>query len=377
MALGSYDVIVVGLGSMGSAALYHLARLGVKASGFDLHTPPHMLGSHHGESRIIREAYYEHPSYVPLVQRAYHLWRELELAGQQKLLIETGGVMVGPPQGELVAGARLSAEIHGLQYEILSPDELSYRYPAFKPSEDVVALWEPRAGVLLPEKCVETHLKLAKELGAEIHGNEPVTSWAVEGEGVTVTTSVGPYKAQRLIITAGAWISALVDALAQRLWVERQVLFWFEPTEPELFSPGRFPIFAWELEGKHLFFGLPDLGSGFKVARHHDGQPADPQSLDRNVYPHEIADIRSLLARHIPKANGRLVNSAVCMYTNTPDFHFVLDLHPDHPQVVLISACSGHGFKFSSAIGELAAHLATDGKTDFDLSPFRVNRLLV
>ncbi len=371
MTGASYDAIVVGLGAMGSACLYHLAKRGLRAAGFDRYAPPHPFGSHHGESRIIREAYYEHPAYVPLVQRAYELWRELEAASGYSLLLETGGVMIGPVQGKLVAGARLSAETHGLRYEILSPGELVRRYPAFNPPHDVVALWEPRAGVLFPERCIEAHLKLAGELGAQIHLDEPVSSWSVHPTGtVEVATARGRYRADRLILASGAWMGTLAGPLSGNLWVERQVLFWFRPLEPELFTPGRFPIFAWELEGEHLIFGLPDVGTGVKVARHHDGQKVDPDSVDRSVHPHEEADVRSLVAKYIPKANGELASSAVCLYTNTPDYHFVIDRHPEYPQVVLLSPCSGHGFKFAASVGEVAADMALGREIAFDLSPF-------
>ena len=372
---GSFDVAIVGLGAMGSAAAYHLARRGHRVLCLDRFTPPHTLGSSHGQTRIIREAYSEHHSYVPIVQRAYELWEKLEQDIGRKLLLKTGGIMVGRPDGELVTGAEFSARKHNLPYERISADEAHHRYPVLQPSEDMVAIWDPRAGILYPEACIEAHLELARRKGAEIRFNEAVVSWEADGEGVQVVTSNGHYRAQRLLLSAGAWMTHLVKDLKLPLNVERQVLFWFEPAaNPEAFSTKHCPIFIWDYEGNHRFYGFPDLGEGVKVAQMHDGESTDPDALRREVGPEDAEPIRSLLEKYMPDANGAQLAAEVCMFTNTPDTHFLIDFHPVHSQAVIASPCSGHGFKFASAIGEILADLLTEGSTRFDIDLFRLAR---
>jgi sarcosine oxidase len=372
---GSYDVIIAGLGAMGSAAAYHLAKRKCRVLGLDRFAPPHEFGSSHGHSRIIREAYFEHPVYVPLVQRAYKLWAELEKGSLQKLFQQTGGLMIGPPDGVLVAGAKHSAEVHNLPYEVLKVVELRDRFPAFRPRDNMVGLWEPHAGILFPEKCIEAHLDLAQRRGAELHFDEIVAGWRAEGKGVIVTTTKGNYRAARLILTVGAWMSTLLRDLHLPLTVKRQVLLWFQPAAaPKNFSPERFPIFILEYGANRQFYGFPDLGNGVKIAIHHQGETAAPEKLRREVDHEEVDKVRELLRCFIPHVDGVLLNTAVCMYTNTPDFHFLIDAHPTFPQVLIVSPCSGHGFKFSSAIGEALADLITAGQSFFDLSMFQLKR---
>ena len=374
----SYDVIIAGLGAMGSAAAFHLAKRNKRVLGLDRFTPPHDFGSSHGQSRIIREAYFEHPVYVPLVQRAYELWAELEKESRQMFFQQTGGVMVGPPDGMLVSGAKLSADIHHLPYEILSTTELRSRFPAFRPSVEMAGLWEPRAGILFPEKCIAAHLGLARRCGAEFHFDEAVTGWQSDGDGVLVTTSKGSYRAARLLLTTGAWMSTLLRDVHISFTVKRQVLLWFNPAANRHdFSPERFPIFILEYGTDEHFYGFPDLGSGVKIAIHHQGETAEPDNLRREVDREEVEKVRELLRHFIPNADGALLSTAVCMYTNTPDFHFLIDAHPAYPQVLIASPCSGHGFKFSSAIGEVLADLIATGKSSFDLSLFKIDRLAI
>ncbi len=371
----SYDIIIAGLGAMGSAAAYHLTKRKLRVLGIDRFTPPHDFGSSHGQTRIIREAYFEHPVYVPLVQRAYELWAELEEETHQKLFQQTGGLMIGPPDGVLVGGAKHSADVHHLPYEILTTADVRDRFPAFRQTEEMDGLWEPRAGILFPEKCIEAHLDLAKNYGAELHVEEEVTAWQSDGEGVLVTTSKGSYRAARLLLTAGAWMSTLLRDLHISLTVKRQILLWFKPAANiENFSPERFPIFILEYGADQHFYGFPDLGSGVKIAIHHQGETADPDNLRRKVDPEEVEKVRELIRRFIPDADGVLLNTAVCIYTNTPDFHFLIDKHPKYPQVMIASPCSGHGFKFSSAIGEVLADLLITEKSRFDLSMFKSKR---
>jgi sarcosine oxidase len=366
-----FDVIIVGLGAMGSAAAYHLARRGQKVLGLDRFGPPHALGSSHGETRIIREAYFEHPLYVPIVQRAYELWAELEGQAGRQFLRQTGGLMVGPPDGVVVGGARRSAEKHRLIHEVFSAHEVRRRFPALRPADGMLAVWEPRAGILFPELCIEAHLGRARKHGAQLNTEEPALRWEPAGAGVRIITSKGAYQAGQLLLTAGSWLGALLPDLKLPLTVERQILFWFEPkNNPVQFDPDRCPVYLWEYEPRKYFYGFPDLGSGVKVARHHQGEVTAPDSLNRAVSDDEVEVMREIVKRFLPDANGALRSAVVCMYTNTPDEHFLIDRHPEHPQVLIGSPCSGHGFKFSSAIGEILGDLLCAGRSRFDLGLF-------
>jgi sarcosine oxidase len=368
----TYDVVVVGLGAMGSAAAFQLARQGRKVLGLDRFTPPHPFGSSHGETRIIREAYFEHPLYVPLVRRAYQLWAELEQASDRNLLRITGGLMIGRPDGVLVGGARRSAEQHALPHQILTAPEVRSRFPALRPAQDMVAVWEPRAGILFPEACVSAHLALSQTHGATLRYDEPVTNWRSDDDGVFVVTAKGQYRARQLLLTAGSWIRSLVPELNLPFTVERQVVYWFAPrADSGNFAPSRCPIHLWETTPREFFYGFPDFGHGVKVAVHHGGELTDPERLRREVAPGEVAAIRELVRRFVPDADGALHSSSVCMYTNTPDEHFWIDRHPEHAQVLIASPCSGHGFKFSPVIGEVLADLLISGQSRFDLGEFR------
>jgi sarcosine oxidase len=366
------DVIVAGLGAMGSAAAFHLARRGADVLGFDRFLPPHAHGSSHGETRIIREAYFEDPAYVPIVQRAYELWRELEGLAGRPLLEPTGGVVIGPPDGTLVPGALRSAEAHGLAHAVLEAGEVAARFPALHPAPGMRAVWEPRAGMLLPEACVEAHLRQARHAGAELRSGEQVTGWSALPDGtLRVMTTHGEHRAARLVLATGAWLPALIPGVRLPLEVTRQVLMWFEPRAHAAdFEPSRCPVYIWEPAPGRFFYGFPAVAGRVKVAFHHGGRPADPDALDRVVAPQEVEAMRGVLADLMPDAAGRLVESAVCMYTNTRDGHFVIAPHPAHPSVTILSCCSGHGFKFASAIGEIAADLALDRRPRFDLSLF-------
>ena len=355
---------------MGSATACHLARRGMRVLGLDRFTPPHAFGSSHGETRIIREAYFEHPVYVPMVQRAYELWRELEKESGAALLRETGGVMIGRPDSDLVKGARHSAELHGLRHEMLTAGEVRERFPALHAESDMVAVWEPRAGVLFAEACITAHLAQAQHYGAELRYEEPMLRWEPERDGIRVLTAQGEYRAQQLIVTAGAWISVFFPDLPLR--VERQVLFWFEhASDSEMFTADRCPVHLWQFDGRRFFYGFPDLGNGIKVAFHHGGEITTADTVRRRVEAGEMQEIRSALRRFVPAADGTPLASTVCLYTNTPDEHFLIDRHPQHPQVLIASACSGHGFKFCPVIGELLADLAQNNQPRFDLSLFR------
>jgi sarcosine oxidase len=358
-----YDLIVLGLGGMGSAAAYQLARRGQRVLGLDAHPRGHTLGSSHGRSRIIREAYYEAPEYVPLVRRAYALWRDLESEAGRELLAITGGLNIDRPDGELVVGALESARRHGLSHEYLTSAEVGARFPGFRLTDDLVAVYEPNAGILHADACVGTHLEQAARHGADLRHGEPARRWAVDGAGVRVETDLGTYTAARLVIAAGPWASEVLSDLGLPLAVQRVVNVHFQPSRPELFAPDRCPVFICKLpEGQ--YYGLPSLpGHGLKFGRHDGGQTCTPHTIRREVDSAEIESLRAVLDRYAPGASGPVNSTLTCMYTNTPDLHFVIDRHPRHDQVVYACGFSGHGFKFASVVGEVLADLAVDGVT--------------
>ena len=369
------EVAVVGLGATGSAALLALARRGVRVIGLDRFSPPHNLGSSHGRSRVIREAYYESPVYVPLVRRAYELWSALERDSGRSLLRQTGGLMLGSPDGTLVQGARQSAELHGLPVESLNAAEIRRRFPVLHPAQHDVGIFEPRAGFLDPEGCVAGALELAVRAGAELRAETPIAGWTTSGSAVRLSTSRGTVECDTLILAAGPWMPGLLGGAPIPLTVERQVMYWVRPTgDRSRFAPDRLPVFIWEWEPDRLFYGIPDHGAGFKVARHHEGEVVTPDAADRGVSSAEILEMRAILRRTIPEADVPPVEAVTCLYTNTPDRNFVLGAHPSEPRVLLASPCSGHGFKFASVLGELLADLATGRQSGFDLTPFRPDR---
>jgi sarcosine oxidase len=358
-----YDVIVVGLGAMGSAAAAHLARRGVRVLGLEAFPRGHALGSSHGESRVIRLAYWEHPDYVPLLHRAYALWHELEEASGKKLLIQTGGLFIGARDSMLVQGTLDSVRQHALAHQMLDADEVRREHPLLQVRDSDVAIYENPAGLLLPELCVEAHAALAEAAGAELRYEEPVTDWAAEGTGVSVTTSAGRYSAERLVITAGAWLNRVVK-LDLPLRPERVPMFWLQPgVALDAFTPERFPVWLWDTGEPGLFYGFPHLNwPGVKLARHHSGVACDPETLQREIQPADEAPIRSFVSRYIPALDGPVLHARACMYTNTPDEHFVVDRHPAFDNVTYAGGFSGHGFKFSTVIGEVLADLALTGQ---------------
>jgi len=367
MGKGSgYDVIVVGVGAMGSSACYHLARRGASVLGLERFDIPHALGSSHGYSRMIRMAYYEHPDYVPLLRRAYELWRELEGASGQQLLFEVGGVYMGPPDGHVVAGATRAARQHGLEHETLSNAALAERFPQFRLPPQFVGVYEPRAGFLLPEKVIAAQAELALRAGAELRGREEVTHWGADEGGVVVRTPKGEYRGDRLLFCGGPWTSKLVSDLGVELVVTRQVLGWVWPRAPEAFALGTFPVWGIEAADGSLSYGFPMIPDcpGLKVARHGRGPVTDPDAVSREATPADEAEVNDILLRHLPGGAGPLLSMRVCLYTNSSDGHFIIDSHPRHARVLLACGFSGHGFKFASVIGEVLADLALNGKTE-------------
>jgi sarcosine oxidase len=357
----TYDAIVIGVGGMGSAAVYHLARRGARVLGIERFDIPHDRGSSHGLSRIIRLAYWEHPDYVPLVRRAYDLWRELERVTGESLLTVTGSIDAGPADSRMIRGALAACLTHNLEHELLDAAGLTARFPGFRLPESLVAVLQPDGGFLRPERCIVAHVNAARALSASVHTHERVIEWSFSDGHVRVTTDRGRYEAATLIIAAGPWLPAVMPALAPRLRVERQVVLWTQPLRPELFAPGRFPVFY--IDTPHgAFYGFPaDAERGFKIGKyHHRRETTDPDELDRTCSAEDEATLREAMSHYFPDANGAMLSASACLFTNTPDEHFVIDRLPDHPEVIVAGGFSGHGFKFCSAVGEMAATLAVN-----------------
>jgi sarcosine oxidase len=373
--MAAHDVVVVGLGAMGSAALHALARPGWRVLGIERFAPGHDRGSSHGATRLIRLGYFEHPSYVPLLRRAYELWRALEQAAGRKLLHVTGIAEMGPPDGVLVAGTLASARLHALPHEVLTAHELMRRFPAFRLPSHYVAVVQPDGGFLEVAPAIHAHLALAKNAGAEIRTGETVRAIEPCAGGVRIVSDRGIVEAGAVIVAAGPWTKSVLPDLPAPLRVTRQVMGWFAPTEPALVAPGRFPAFL--LESAHgIHYGFPPFGDGtVKVAKHHHrDETVDPETYDRAVSAEDERLIRAAVAAHVPAANAPLVTAQTCLYTMMPDGDFLIDRLPGCPQVIVASPCSGHGFKFAPVIGEILADLAVDGSTAHDISRFRFAR---
>jgi sarcosine oxidase len=375
-AARTYDAIVVGLGSMGSATLYHLARRGQRVLGLERFDVPNALGSSVGVNRIIRLAYAEHPDYVPLLLRSYELWRELEALTRERLLVITGGLDVGRENEETVRGALLSCDLHQLAHELLDAATVRRRFPGYGLPPDMVAVYQPEGGFLMSERCVVAHTVAALDLGAEVHGRERATSWTADGTGVRVKTESGTYQAGSLVVTAGPWVGELVAELAPLAVPERQVLLWTQPLRPEFFRTDAFPVFTMQApEGR--FYGFPVFGvPGFKIGKyHHRREEVGLDAIDRACHPEDEAVLREGIRRYFPDADGSTLAMKVCLFTNTSDEHFILDRHPDHAHVVIAAGFSGHGFKFCSVVGEIMTDLVMTGTTRHKIDRFRLARL--
>jgi sarcosine oxidase len=370
-----FDAIVVGMGGMGSATAYQLARRGLKVLGLEKHNLLHDQGSSHGLTRIIRLAYYEHHSYVPLLFRAYELWRQLENLTGERILFVTGGIDAGAEGGRIVHGSLAACREYSLHHEVLDAGQLRDRFPGVCLPKDMVGVYSPDSGFVLSERAIGLYTRLAIELGAEVHAREAVTAWEVRPDSVRVRTETSTYSAGRLIVSAGAWTAKLLPSLSKVLQPERQVLIWTRPLRPELFRLGAFPIFNLQSpEGQFYGFPVHDF-PGFKIGRyHHRDEKADPDAMDRNCHPEDEAVLREGIARYFPEANGPTLALKVCLFTNTPDEHFILDAHPETDRVFIAAGFSGHGFKFCSVVGEIMADLAATGTTRHNLDLFRISR---
>ncbi len=376
--MSDYDVAVIGLGAMGSAALHAAARRGLRVIGLEQYELAHSRSSSYGESRVIRLAYFEHPSYVPLLREAYDRWRDLEAATGERILTITGIVEAGYPGAALVAGSLRSSLQHDLPHEQLTPAEVRRRFPAFDLPQEWEAIYQPNAGALFPEKAIDLFVRQATRHGAQVAIRTRVAAVSAAGEGVQVVLENGErLTARSAVISAGAWITQLMPDLMPHLHLTRQPLLWFEPLRKDLVAPDRMPIFFLQTRDD-LVCGLPDLlGTGVKAATHLDcGLLGSAEDVRAEMSAEESERVRSFLQRYVPAAGGRLVRSSICAYTRSPDEHFVVGLHPHAPQMVIASACSGHGFKFASVMGEILADLATERGTDRPIDLFSPGRLL-
>jgi sarcosine oxidase len=370
-----YDAIVVGVGGMGSATVYELARRGLRVLGIEQYDIPHERGSSHGVNRIIRLAYCEHPAYVPLLRRAYERWRALESLRREQLLFITGSIDAGRPNSRAVAGSLRSCREYDLPYELLDAAALHQRYPGYRLAADMEAVFQADGGFVLCERAIVAYVEAAHGLGAEVRAREPVLGWEPTADGVVVRTAEAIYAGARLILTAGPWAAELVPQLQALARPERQVLLWAQPRRPELFQLGAFPVFNLDAPEGH-FYGLPVFGiPGFKIGRyHHLGEQVSPDSMDRACHDADERVMREGIRSYFPDADGPTMAMKTCLFTNSPDEHFIIDRHPELAQVTLAAGFSGHGFKFCSVVGEILADLAIDGSTRWDLDLFRLSR---
>ncbi len=371
-----YDVVVIGVGGMGSATSYHLARRGLDVLGLERYDIPHTMGSSHGITRIIRRAYYEHPSYIPLVERAYDLWDDLAAETGREVIHRTGSIDAGPEGNVVFEGSRRSCEQHDIPHEVLTSEEVTERFPGYQLPAEHMAVYQPDGGFVVPEQAIVGHVEAAQAAGADVHAREQVRDWEETPDGgVSVETDRGTYEADRLVLAAGAWNHKLADALEGLAVPERQVLGWFQPETPSTFEPENFPV--WNLrvpEGR--FYGLPIYDvPGMKLGKyHHRDEQVDPDDYETDPQPEDEQLLREVTENYFPGAAGPTMRLATCMFTNSPDEHFILDTLPDHPQVAVGAGFSGHGFKFASVIGEILADLAADGDTDHPIDMFRLER---
>jgi sarcosine oxidase len=363
----TYDVIVLGLGGVGSSAVYHLARAGYHVAGIDQFSPPHDRGSSHGRTRIIRKAYFEHPDYVPLLQRAYQLWHQLESDAGRQLFRKTGLLLVGPRDGEVLRGVKTSADRYDLPIETMDMEQAMSRFPGLVGSPSWTALLEVDAGYLHVEACIEAHLQDAECRGATLLTNESVIGWRAADNGVTVTTDRRSLRAARLICAAGPWSGEIFKNQSIPLDVWRKHLYWYKAAATYSQESG-FPCFFFDTPTGY-YYGFPESdGCGLKVARHSGGQVVHSLANETHQQsPEDRCAVELFLKQHLPQVEQELLHWQGCYYTMTPDQHFIVDSHPEHDSVVIVAGLSGHGFKFTSVLGELAAQLATNREPQLEI----------
>lgn len=365
-----YDLVVLGTGGVGSATLLHAAQQGARTIGLDRFIAPHNRGSSHGETRIIRQAYFEHPSYTPLLVESYRLWSELEEAVGRQLYYQTGLLQVGPADGIVIPGVLKSAKEHGLVVETLDSKTIESRWPVFRIPTQLVGVLEPKAGYLLVEDCVAAHLEAAKAAGAKIEAPGEVLGWE-PGVPIRVRTTIGTLKTKHLIISAGAWADSLLADLNLRLEVLRKSVFWYAARRPT----NNIPCYLYELP-QGVFYGFPEIGGRMKIAEHSGGEPiADPLRYDRQLHPVDAERVQAFIGECLPNATNGLAEHQTCLYTMSPDEHFIIDRHPQEPNVVFAAGLSGHGFKFTPVLGKALAEMALDGGTGLPVEFLRRGRL--
>ena len=365
-----FDAIVVGLGGAGSSTVAHLASGGTKVLGLEQFPAGHALGSSHGKTRIYRTSYSEGPEYVPLVQRAQVLWNELQRSTDAPIIRRTGGLFLGSPTSPLIAGALRSAAYWSLKHERLSAADVRARYPQFRVRDPDVAVWDAEAGAVFPENCMAAYAAQASAAGAELHYGEPVVSWTASDGSVAVRTRLGDYRARSLVVTSGSWTPAMFPDLALPLRIERQLVAWFSASDPNTVRPDRMPVFLWDLGGDREKYGLPDFGDGVKIGSWGGTVIPRPEAADRTVHDAEERTAEEFVRDHFVGVEPHPNAWTSCLYTMAPDHHFLIGRHPRFDQVVIVSACSGHGYKFTSVLGEIVARLVHHEDPGFDLAPF-------
>jgi len=370
-----YDCIVLGIGGFGSGTIYHLAKHGLNVLGLEQFSFAHQRGSSHGETRIIRKAYFEHPNYVPLLESAYRQWEELELETGKKLVEFCGLMLSGPEEGEAISGAKLSAEKYNVAIEEVSPRDARKRFVGFEFPDDYSIVYEPAAGFLRVEECVKAHVECAISTGATVRFAECVRSWESNGRTVTVTTDSQTYRADSLIITAGAWTSQLLEQLSIDLTVLKKPVFWFETIGDDYSLTQGTPGFYFEVPDGS-FYGFPAIdGQTVKVGKHSGGiKIENPTTRDSDVTPEEIQSVENFVTHSLPQLKTPFVRHSVCMYTMTDDGHFIIDQHPEFSNVVIGAGFSGHGFKFTNVLGDAMCNLVLDGKTDYPIDFLSLDR---
>ncbi len=373
---GGYDAAVVGLGVTGAAITWFLARRGARTLALDRHRPPHSQGSSHGRTRIIRKAYFESPDYGPLLERAYAGWGAVEREAGVRLFHRTGALTVGRDGGELIERVRRSSREAGVPIRALDPGDLSSLYPALRLEKGWTGILDSEAGVLRAEESVEAFLALAGREGAHLRYEEGMSRWEETGGEVRIETPRGRYSARSVVLSPGPWLPSLAGPkLHLPLQVTREVAAWFRPVHRTMdLGPGRLPVVLQERLREGVGYIVPDFGEGIRVGFHHDGEPTDPDRTAREVKAREVEALRAFLNRAVPDAGGRLVDHSVCLYTSTPDHHFAVGPHPRASRITVVSACSGHGFKFAPALGELVADRVIEGAEPSELAPFAVDR---
>jgi sarcosine oxidase len=358
------EVLVIGLGAMGAAALEHVARRGKKVWGMEQYGAGHDRGSSWGESRIIRQAYFEHPDYVPLVRRSWELWQDLEREGRETLLIPSGGLVMGAEHSRMIEGVAQSVSRWDIVHEWLDARDVHRRFPAIYPEAETIALFEPDGEILRPEAGIAAHLQRAQEAGARVAYDEAVRAWDLQASHIMVDTSKNRYRAETVIVSAGPWMPHLLPALQGTLWCERQPVFWTKPEDIHPFVLGVLPWYVWETSSGPQIYGFPTLnGETVKAGIHHTGSHGAPWDSDPVVSVSEAGQMQELFSPRFPGMGGEIAASHLCWYTNSPDDHFLVGPWPEDPRVVIAGGFSGHGYKFAPVIGEILADYALTGRT--------------